>query len=123
MDLVTREIGGDEPKVEKEEATENEPDLPPEYCRYRDEGCELADSCLSCPFPQCLYDEPRGRQRWLKELRNKEIARLFTGGGGVKELALLFGFSQRTIQRALKSTLPITLSGQGGEMDKRAETE
>ena len=27
-------------------------DLPPEFCRYRDEGCELAESCLDCPFPQ-----------------------------------------------------------------------
>ena len=116
MDLVTREIGDDDLKLEKEEANENEPDLTPEYCHYRDEGCEFADSCLSCPFPQCLYDEPRGRQRWLKEWRNKEIARLFSGGGwGVKELALLFRLSQRTIQRALKSTLPISLSRQGGE--------
>ena len=46
MDLVTSEIGGEEPKLEEEEATENEPDLPPEYCHYRDEGCEFAKSCL-----------------------------------------------------------------------------
>ena len=57
-----REIGDDELKLEKEEDTENEPDLPPEYCHYRDEGCEFADSCLNCPFPQCIYDEPRGKQ-------------------------------------------------------------
>ena len=37
-------------------------DLPPEYCHYRDEGYELAGSCLNCPFPQCVYDEPGGRQ-------------------------------------------------------------
>jgi hypothetical protein len=124
MDLVTREIGDDELEQEKEEENENEPDLPPEYCHYRDEGCEFADSCLSCPFPQCLYDEPRGRQRWLKELRNKEIARLFSGGGwGVKELALQFGLSQRMVQRALKSTLPVKKLEWGGEMDKKEETE
>ena len=111
MDLETSEIGDDEPELEKKEATENESDLPPEYCHYRDEGCEFADSCLGCPFTQCLYDEPRGKQRWLKELRNKEIAGLFSSGGwGVKELALMFGLSQRTIQRALKSTLSISSS-------------
>ena len=114
--MSLRETGDDETKREKEEENGHEPDLPPEYCHYRDEGCEFADSCLSCPFPQCLYDEPRGKQRWLKELRNKEIARLFSGGGwGVKELALLFRLSQRTIQRALKSTLPISPLRQGGE--------
>jgi AraC-like DNA-binding protein len=123
MDLATSKIGDEELKLEKEEATENEPDLPPEYCHYRDEGCEFADSCLNCPFSQCLYDEPRGRQRWLKQLRNKEIARLFSGGWGMKELALLFGLSQRTIQRALKSTLSISLSRHSGEMAGGEETE
>ena len=82
----------------------NEPDLLPEFCHYRDEGCEFADSCLSCPFSQCVYEQPGGRQRWLKKLRNREIVRLFSNEGkGVKELALEFGVSERTIQRALKS--------------------
>ena len=124
MSLETGEIGDEELKSEKETATEKEPDLPPEYCHYRDEGCEFADSCLSCPFPQCLYDEPRGKQRWLKELRNKEISRLFSRGGwGVRELALMFGLSQRTIQRALKSTLAMSSSKQGKGVDKSEEIE
>jgi len=81
-------------------------DLPPEYCRYRDEGCEFADSCLNCPFSKCIYDQPGGRQRRLKGLRDKEMARLFTNEGkGVKELALRFSVSQRTVQRALRRTL------------------
>jgi hypothetical protein len=102
MELVTRE-NGDAETEESEGASEGTPDLPPEYCHYRDEGCEYADSCLNCPFPKCLYDEPRGRQRWLKEMRNREINRLFSGGWGVSELAGLFGVSKRTIQRALKN--------------------
>lgn len=77
-------------------------DLPPEYCRYRDEGCELADSCLHCPFPGCIYDQPGGKRRWLKRLRDREMVRLFTTEGkGIKELARGFGVSQRTVQRAL----------------------
>ncbi|MFC1893128.1 hypothetical protein ACFLYR_03715 [Chloroflexota bacterium] len=36
-------------------------DLLPEYSRYRDEGCELAASCLHCPFPGCIYEQSRGR--------------------------------------------------------------
>ena len=87
-------------------------DLPPEYCHYRDEGCELAtvylgyqSHCSECPFPKCIYEEPRGRQRWLKRLRDKEIVRQFTTcGKGLRELALTFGISQRTVQRVLKGT-------------------
>jgi AraC-like DNA-binding protein len=122
MDLTKSEIGVDEPKLEGEEDTGNEPDLPPEYCHYRDEGCEFADACLHCPFPHCLYDEPRGKQRWLKGLRNREITQLFgSGEWGIKELASLFGLSQRTIQRALKSTLSVP-SGHNRKAETGKET-
>jgi hypothetical protein len=88
------------------ETSRDELDLPPEYCHYRDEGCEFADSCLNCPFPKCIYEEPRGRQRWLKGQRDREIVRRFyIEGRGVKELALMFNVSQRTVQRALKNYL------------------
>ena len=81
-------------------------DLPPEYCHYRDEGCELAGSCLNCPLPGCIYDHPRGRQRWLNRARDRKITRQFVAEGkGIRELALEFGVSQRTVQRALKRTL------------------
>lgn len=92
--------------MELEQADKVELDLPPEYCQYRDGGCDLADSCLNCPFPRCIYDEPGGKQRWLKKLRAREMARLFTTEGKrIKELALIFGVSQRTVQRALKASL------------------
>jgi len=85
------------------EPKDDELDLPPEFCHYRDEGCEFASSCLNCPLSQCIYEQPRGRQRLKKKLRAGEVRRLFTTEGkGVKELAIQFGVSQRTIQRALK---------------------
>jgi hypothetical protein len=81
----------------------DEPDLLPEFVHYRDEGCDLADSCLHCPFPYCVYEREGGRQRWLKEQREKEIYRLFFDEGkSVKELAVIFGVCERTVQRALK---------------------
>ncbi|MFC1953788.1 hypothetical protein ACFLWR_06660 [Chloroflexota bacterium] len=84
----------------------NELDFPPEFYQYRDEGCDLAESCLNCPFKQCIYDEPGGKQRLVKNLRDKEIARLFTfGSKGVKELSEMFSVSRRTVQRVLKNTL------------------
>ncbi len=88
------------------EEIEIEVDLPPEYCRYHDEGCELANSCLNCPFPRCVYELPRGRQRWLKRQRDKEIVRLFAiEGKEIQELAQSFSVSLRTVQRALKNNL------------------
>jgi len=85
------------------ESLDQQLDLPPEYCRYQDEGCEFANSCLDCPLATCIYDEPRGRQRYTKRLRDKEIVRLFTTEEKeVKKLASMFGVSQRTVQRALK---------------------
>jgi len=104
MVLETREISGAYLEEEQEETSRKEPDLKPEYCHYRDEGCEYAKACLKCPFPQCLYDEPGGRQQWLKKARDKEIKRIFKTGRKVKELAALFGLSHRTIQRALGSS-------------------
>jgi AraC-like DNA-binding protein len=80
----------------------DDPDLPPEYCHYQDEGCEFADSCLNCPFARCIYDEPGGKQHFIKRLRNQEILRLYTDGKEIEELAATFGISQRTVQRALK---------------------
>ena len=82
---------------------DDELDLPPEYCHYQDNGCEFADSCLNCPFLKCIYDEPGGKRRYIKRRRDKEILGLFTTGGkGIRELATMFGISQRTVQRALK---------------------
>lgn len=92
--------------MEQDRSDEFEFNLPPEYCRYRDEGCDLAESCLNCPFEQCVHDEPGGKQRLVKNLRDNEMARLFTGASkGVKELSEMFSISQRTVQRALKAVL------------------
>ena len=103
MDFVTREISDEEMDEKGGDDEKSETDLPPEYCHYRDEGCEFLGSCLNCPLPQCLYDEPRGKQKWLKELRNREIERLYLEGWKIRELAVMLGLSRRTIQRALKA--------------------
>ncbi|MBI2836616.1 MAG: helix-turn-helix domain-containing protein [Chloroflexi bacterium] len=79
-----------------------ESDPLPEFCDYRDEGCEMAGSCLNCPFARCIHDEPRGKQRRLMRIRAGEMARLSAGGKKVKELATMFGVSPRTVQRALR---------------------
>ena len=84
--------------MELELTVDTELDLPPEYCHYKDEGCELAKSCLNCPFPRCIYDVPRGKQHLLKGRRDRQILYQFhKEGKGVKKLAIAFGISQRTV--------------------------
>jgi hypothetical protein len=91
-------------------------DLPPEFCHYRDEGCDLAESCLDCPFDECVFDEPGGIQRKMKKERNTEMARMYRDEGkDVRELAEKFGVSRRTVQRALKSA--------GGGREKRGKSD
>jgi hypothetical protein len=105
--LAEEKVNEKTPDLPAFQSSEGTADRPPEYCHYRDEGCTLSVSCLNCPFPNCIYEEPGGRQRWLKKIRAKEMARLFTTKGkSVKELALIFGVSQRTVQRALKVAGP-----------------
>lgn len=77
-------------------------DLPPEFCHYKDEGCELAGSCLNCPFPYCALDVPRGKQHFLKSQRDKKILERYGAGRKVAELAKEFDISQRTVQRVLQ---------------------
>jgi hypothetical protein len=99
-------MGEDAARIEFDELPERETDALPEHCHYKDEGCELADSCLNCPFEECIYDKPGGKQRWLKKERTAEMVRLYTEEGkGVKELAGIFGVSKRTVQRGLKKVL------------------
>ncbi len=103
MDVFTCEIGGADPETEAVNISREDKDLPPEYTQYKDEGCEYARACLDCPFPQCIYDEPHGRRRWLKELRDREINRLFKAGRAIRELAAMFDVSDRTVQRAVNN--------------------
>ncbi|MDD5127046.1 MAG: hypothetical protein PHR43_02950 [Dehalococcoidales bacterium] len=91
-----------------------ETDLPPEFCRYHDEGCELARSCLNCPFPKCFLDTPGGPQHWRKELRDSEIVRLFyQEHKTVRELTRRFGVGVRTVQRAIKKVRQLKASEDG----------
>jgi hypothetical protein len=70
---------------------------------YRDEGCGLFPSCLSCPLPRCRYDEQVEGKRPAKSLRNDEImAQRESGDMSVAELADIFGVSKRTIQRIIR---------------------
>lgn len=89
-----------EPEIVCEENSQT--DLLPENCTYADTGCELSGSCLHCPFTQCVYETPRGKQSLRTALRDRQIAGLFRGGKDTAVLAAMFGVSKRTIQRIVR---------------------
>jgi len=81
----------------------DELDLLPDEVNWRDEGCEVFGSCLNCPLPRCLEEEPRGQQRLRLAARNKQMVELRRSGKSVADISGLFDVSQRTVQRALRS--------------------
>jgi DNA-binding transcriptional ArsR family regulator len=78
-------------------------DLLPEEFPYEDKGCELFSSCLNCPLPDCLEEEPWGKERFLKRRRAQRMLELKREGKSVKEIARIFEVSPRTVQRWLKA--------------------
>ena len=77
-------------------------DLLPEDFPYEDNGCELYPSCLSCPFPHCIKEEPWGKERFLKTRRARRMTSLKKEGKSTEEIARIFQVSVRTVQRWLK---------------------
>lgn len=76
----------------------------PEFTRYRDDGCEVNPSCLTCPLPRCRYEEPGGLRAILNESRDRQIIELRGRGVSVDAIADRFGVSRRTVFRVLGSS-------------------
>ena len=77
-------------------------DALPEHIEYRDEGCDLFASCLTCPLPRCRYDEPGGARTMLNRVRDEEMRRLHLDSGlPVDEIAVRYRVSRRTVFRVL----------------------
>lgn len=76
-------------------------DALPEYTHYRDDGCEVNPSCLTCPLPRCRYEEPGGLRGLLNGYRDRQIVEMRMSGTPVEELAERFGVSRRTVFRIL----------------------
>jgi len=75
----------------------------PDEVNWRDEGCEVFGSCLNCPLPRCVEEEPRGQQRLRLAARDRRVVELRRSGKSVKDIAGLFGVSRRTVERALRA--------------------
>src|SRR5712692_3597465 len=79
-------------------------DALPEHTRYRDDGCEVSPSCMSCPLPRCRYDEPGGLRGLVNSYRDGQMLELRLKGAPVEALAERFGVSRRTVFRILGSS-------------------
>ena len=100
-DLVVEEVEDTEHAAPVQPDTGR--DSRPEFVRYRDVGCEISQSCLRCPLPQCRYDDPGWLRRQIKEKRDRRVLKAREGEGLTpSELAERFGLSRRTIHRILK---------------------
>ena len=77
-------------------------DLLPEDVKWQDEGCELCSSCLNCPLPRCVEEEPRGKQKLRMSARTRQMKELRQDGNSIEKIAHYYNVSKRTVQRALK---------------------
>ncbi len=75
----------------------------PEQTHYLDTGCEASASCLTCPLPQCKFDDPIWYQAYKREGRDTEVLAAYTDEGlSVFEVARRFGLSPRTVHRVIR---------------------
>jgi hypothetical protein len=78
-------------------------DLLPEQTRYRDDGCDVHPSCLTCPLPRCRYEQRGGLRGMMNAYRDRQVLELREEGIEVPELSERFGLSRRTIFRILEN--------------------
>jgi len=76
----------------------------PEHVDYRDTGCHVHPSCLSCPLERCLFDDPRAFYRRRSESRVLAMIVLVSQGLTPTEVARNLGVSRRTVFRWLAGT-------------------
>ena len=79
----------------------SELDILPDEIDWKDSGCVLFPSCLSCPLPRCIEEVSRGRQRLRMSARARRMVELSAAGKSTRDIARLFGVSTRTVQRSL----------------------
>ncbi len=77
----------------------------PENTHYHDDGCDLHNSCLTCPLPACRYEMPPGRARALSQAA--ALGLLLQSGRTMDEAATELGVSRRTVYRLRRIAIPV----------------
>jgi hypothetical protein len=68
---------------------------------WRDTGCEIAPSCLSCPLPRCKYDSVIDMRQSRPAERDQEMQEARAAGATIVALMEDFRVGRRTVFRAL----------------------
>ena len=66
------------------------------------DGCDVAPHCLSCPLPQCKYDDPAELRRMRRAERAAAIDARIASGMSAREIAADDGINVRTVYRTLR---------------------
>ena len=78
-------------------------DSAPEFYHYEDTGCEVSESCLNCPLPQCKYDDPIWFQRHRRMARDLRVwSAMQMESLTVEEAAARFSVTVRTVFRIMR---------------------
>lgn len=98
-------------------------DALPEHLDYRDEGCDLFDSCLACPLPRCRYDVPGGIRAIRNAVRDDGIRRCREQAVPIDDIAARFEVSRRTVFRVLAATRRPGASSNGHAADRNGASD
>ena len=75
----------------------------PENRYYEDDGCQASQSCLTCPLPQCKYDNPVWFKQLMQERKDLLISNTIQAENlTVDEAAERFSMTARTVFRVLR---------------------
>ena len=62
-----------------------------------DTGCDVSPSCLTCPLPQCKYDDYAAYRASLRQGRDEQILAYRGEGHSIWEVCKRFNLSLRTV--------------------------
>ena len=89
--------------VSKTEAATTRGNEAPNSNYYKDEGCKISPSCLTCPLPQCKYDDPISFQRDRRLAKDFEMWNTIRSESlTTDEAAERFSVTKRTIFRIIR---------------------
>ena len=78
-------------------------DAVPEFYHYEDTGCEISPSCLTCPLPQCRFDDPIWFQQQRRLAKDFRVWNTIQSEGlTAEEAAERFSVTVRTIFRIMR---------------------
>ena len=74
----------------------------PDYEQYPDTGCEESPKCLTCPLPQCRFDNPVAYQLFRRRRSDAQrVLEIEKHNLSATEAADRFGVGERTVFRIL----------------------